>query len=631
MAGFSTAFQWAFRQAIVRELDTPYMGLTAAAVHGNDVLANVADGHDRAPWEGNLRARPESAYHFASVAKPIAWMLTLRTCELAARIHDALQAAPAGAVAFVNNTIATQMDVTPQFVSHIRRLGFAMGPDSGVSFILSSLLVRAQLSPRGSVRYVPMTLGENTSQVTVRHLLRHEAGLDYGTSLTGDATPAERFRAIFGRKTQWLPGTENRYSNDNFIFLRYLLEWLTGEPYETFLRRHWLDKVDAGAIVTAQSGDAAPLYYAMDGYSGQFDGPSPGMLWNNFRNMLAASGLFGPASAIAAAVNPIRARTVLSEASVQSFLDEATGIGGETTPLGLRLAGHSGLWTLADGNVTGKAVAHVSVVKSTGLSVALALNAGPGAPGEVLKRVLDRLLPKIEIVPSSAADGCLVIRVTSPVGGAHIRLRTDALAPTAADQNVLGYVGIRQPIRAVASLFNGDKLILGPTFIKPIRPTVDAPWHAAALPTGSGLQAGLRWQRKLGTFANTTDVDWSMPDGTGTIAGISIPPAPANGPAIDPAFALRFDGLFFAATTAVYVFATNTDDGSRLLIDGVTVVDNDGLHDARQVIGAIALDAGYHRFELHYFQGSSDKKLECWWQASGKARRNFDGVLFMQP
>ncbi|MBX3365160.1 MAG: S8 family serine peptidase [Phycisphaeraceae bacterium] len=54
--------------------------------------------------------------------------------------------------------------------------------------------------------------------------------------------------------------------------------------------------------------------------------------------------------------------------------------------------------------------------------------------------------------------------------------------------------------------------------------------------------------------------------------------------------------------TDVYTFYTNSDDGSRLYVGNVMVVDNDGLHGMQERSGDIALMAGRHAVRVDFFE-----------------------------
>jgi len=73
-------------------------------------------------------------------------------------------------------------------------------------------------------------------------------------------------------------------------------------------------------------------------------------------------------------------------------------------------------------------------------------------------------------------------------------------------------------------------------------------------------------------------------------------PADAN------TYSIRYTGYFYAETSATYTFYSRSDDGSRIIIDGTTVVNNDGvLAIFRERSGTITLDQGYHAFTVLFF------------------------------
>jgi hypothetical protein len=82
-------------------------------------------------------------------------------------------------------------------------------------------------------------------------------------------------------------------------------------------------------------------------------------------------------------------------------------------------------------------------------------------------------------------------------------------------------------------------------------------------------------------------------------------------------FALRFTGFIDAPKDGMYVFYTNSNDGSILYIGDTTVVDNDGHHGAEEKCGAVALGKGLHEFAVHYAQGGGDRRLEVNWEGPG--------------
>ncbi|RUM88701.1 MAG: hypothetical protein DSZ23_04230 [Thermodesulfatator sp.] len=68
-------------------------------------------------------------------------------------------------------------------------------------------------------------------------------------------------------------------------------------------------------------------------------------------------------------------------------------------------------------------------------------------------------------------------------------------------------------------------------------------------------------------------------------------------------FAIDYKGQIFIPRAGTYTFSLLSDDGSRLLIDNRTVIDNDGIHPPREKTGKVFLKRGLHSMEVQYFQG----------------------------
>jgi hypothetical protein len=67
-------------------------------------------------------------------------------------------------------------------------------------------------------------------------------------------------------------------------------------------------------------------------------------------------------------------------------------------------------------------------------------------------------------------------------------------------------------------------------------------------------------------------------------------------------FGARITGLFSAPAAGVYSFGTESDDGSRMYIDGVLVVDNGGAHGPTTVFASAPLTAGLHTMVINFFE-----------------------------
>lgn len=106
-------------------------------------------------------------------------------------------------------------------------------------------------------------------------------------------------------------------------------------------------------------------------------------------------------------------------------------------------------------------------------------------------------------------------------------------------------------------------------------------------------------------FANNT-ADF---EGTPTSVGYTDS---FNPDLIDPDndFALKFSSIIDITTAGDYIFETTSNDGSKLFIDGVEVVNNDGEHAPTSVTGLpINLSAGEHLIEIIFFENEGTSFL----------------------
>ncbi len=90
----------------------------------------------------------------------------------------------------------------------------------------------------------------------------------------------------------------------------------------------------------------------------------------------------------------------------------------------------------------------------------------------------------------------------------------------------------------------------------------------------------------------------------------------SNGPTfpgtkLDNHFAIRWTGKIKIPKTDKYTFFLESDDGSRLLIDGKVVVDNGGLHDMQEQSGDVELKEGEHEIVVDYFENENDGGAGC--------------------
>jgi hypothetical protein len=68
-------------------------------------------------------------------------------------------------------------------------------------------------------------------------------------------------------------------------------------------------------------------------------------------------------------------------------------------------------------------------------------------------------------------------------------------------------------------------------------------------------------------------------------------------------FAIDYTGRFWVEQAGQYRFRLTSDDGSRLWINGLPVIDNDGQHAPQSAEATVLLDRGAHDLRVAYFQG----------------------------
>jgi hypothetical protein len=74
-------------------------------------------------------------------------------------------------------------------------------------------------------------------------------------------------------------------------------------------------------------------------------------------------------------------------------------------------------------------------------------------------------------------------------------------------------------------------------------------------------------------------------------------------------FSAEMRAYFVVPTTGFYTFSTGSDDGSILFIDGDMVVNNSHCQGYTVRAQLVNLTAGYHPFDLQYFQGGGGAAL----------------------
>lgn len=132
----------------------------------------------------------------------------------------------------------------------------------------------------------------------------------------------------------------------------------------------------------------------------------------------------------------------------------------------------------------------------------------------------------------------------------------------------------------------------------------------------AGTRPGLDYAHHHGTWSTLPDFATLVPVSTGAVAAVTLEPRTRN-----DAFGFRFAGYLDVPTDGAYVLSTTSDDGSRLWIGDLLVVDNDGLHAMQERSGTVRLRAGKHRLLIDHFENGGGEHLAVAWQGPGFAKQ----------
>jgi len=109
-------------------------------------------------------------------------------------------------------------------------------------------------------------------------------------------------------------------------------------------------------------------------------------------------------------------------------------------------------------------------------------------------------------------------------------------------------------------------------------------------------------------YDSTINFDWAT--GIPGIAGIG-----------DNNYAIRWRGQVYLPAAGTWRFYTQSDDGVRLWIDGVSRIDNWALMGGEELnSGDITLTAGWHTVQLEYFENEGSAVCRLLWEGPGVAK-----------
>jgi len=141
------------------------------------------------------------------------------------------------------------------------------------------------------------------------------------------------------------------------------------------------------------------------------------------------------------------------------------------------------------------------------------------------------------------------------------------------------------------------------------------------------VPANLQYTYYEGKFTKLPDFSQLKPNETGEAMSFDIGLAKRA-----DNFAFVFEGYLNIAKAGDYTFHLDSDDGSRLEIDGKQVVINDGIHPKNRRSGKVRLEPGMHELRVEYFEGGGDAEFDVMMDGPNGIRNAYvSDFVFLAP
>ncbi|MCR4316239.1 MAG: PA14 domain-containing protein [Planctomycetes bacterium] len=102
-------------------------------------------------------------------------------------------------------------------------------------------------------------------------------------------------------------------------------------------------------------------------------------------------------------------------------------------------------------------------------------------------------------------------------------------------------------------------------------------------------------------------------------------------PFVPETFATLWRGYLYAPEAGNYNFVCGSDDGIRMIIDGVKVLEHAGLRPYGETSGSIELTEGFHEFQLVFYENYVYASCRLFWQTPTLALAIIDPKYFSPP
>ena len=140
------------------------------------------------------------------------------------------------------------------------------------------------------------------------------------------------------------------------------------------------------------------------------------------------------------------------------------------------------------------------------------------------------------------------------------------------------------------------------------------------------LVKGIKYTYYEGVWDNIPNFNALTGLERGLLSSFSLSPA-----SVSDYFAMTFDGYIDIAADGDYTFYLSSDDGSRLLLDGNVIINNDGTHGVVMKTGSTCLAPGYHQIRVEYFEKTGGNTLIVGYEGPGVSKTVLNNVIYSEP
>jgi len=192
------------------------------------------------------------------------------------------------------------------------------------------------------------------------------------------------------------------------------------------------------------------------------------------------------------------------------------------------------------------------------------------------------------------------VTLSSDRENVEIRMTLDKSDPSPQSELYTAPVKLKGCVVVSARCFRNGKPVSG-TARREFRQVT--PLAAKSVDKGK-LKPGLRYKYFEGAWDSLPNVNKMKPVKEGNVPDFLFTPKTQN-----ENFVFIYTGYVLLPEAGVYKFYTGSDDGSRLFIDDLPVVNNDGLHGLQEKEGTVPLAKGYHKIRVSYLQRTGSVAL----------------------